>query len=56
VNVFAFVLFIIAAVIFFLVSDAALTRYRRSSVALGLGVLTVGFIIQFCAASHEIHF
>lgn len=55
-NIIAFVLFVIAAVIFFLVSDAVLTRYRRSSVALGLGVLTVGFIVQLCTTSHHVTF
>lgn len=55
-NVIAFVLFVIAAVIFFLLSDEVAGRYRRSSVALGLGVLTVGFIVQFCAVSRQIHF
>lgn len=55
-NVFAFILFVIAAVIFFLLSDDVATRYRRTSVALGLGVLTVGFIVQFCTTAHTIHF
>ena len=55
-NIFAFVLFVIAAVIFFLLTDTVAGRYRRSSVALGLGVLTVGFIVQFCAQSHTVTF
>lgn len=55
-NVFAFILFLIAAVIFFLLSDNVAGRYQRTSVALGLGVLTVGFIVQFCTASHPVHF
>lgn len=55
-NVFAFILFIIAAVIFFLLSDTVAGRYQRSSVALGLGVLTVGFIIQFCAKAQQVTF
>lgn len=55
-HVISLILFIVAAVIFFLVSDATLTRYHRSSVALGLGVLTVGFIVQFCTVSHPVHF
>jgi uncharacterized membrane protein YGL010W len=55
-NIFAFILFVIAAVIFFLLSDTVAGRYQRTSVALGLGVLTVGFIVQFCTATHQIHF
>jgi hypothetical protein len=56
VNVIAFVLFIVAAVIFFLVSDTVSGRWGRSSVALGLGVLTVGFIVEFCAKTHSVTF
>jgi hypothetical protein len=55
-NVFSLILFIIAAVIFFLLTDDFAGRYRRTSVALGLGVLTVGFIVQFCTVNHPIHF
>lgn len=55
-NVFALILFIVAAVIFFLLNDGVAGRYNRSSVALGLGVLTVGFIVQFCAHSHTVTF
>lgn len=55
-NFIALILFIVAAVVFFLVPDARLTRYGRSSVALGLGILTVGFIVQFCSTHHSVTF
>lgn len=46
-DVVAFILMIIAAVIFFFVPDSYWARYQRTSVALGLFFLTVGLICQF---------
>lgn len=57
-SVFAFILAIIAAVVFLFVGDAAInTRFAgRSAVALGLFFLTVALIVQFCARSHTVTF
>lgn len=57
-EIVAFILFIIAAVLFGL---AAFNRNvtnppRFNEVALGLCVLTVGFIIQFCSNNQQVHF
>jgi hypothetical protein len=55
VNIIAFVLFIVAALIF-LIGDPFWTRYQRSALHVGLFVLTVGFIVEFCAKTHAVGF
>lgn len=56
-NVVAFVLAVIAAVIFLFVGDTvALGTYRRGGVALGLFFLTVALIVQFITKSHTVTF
>jgi uncharacterized integral membrane protein len=57
VNIIAFILFLIAAVIFLVADREVGLRYRAwVSVPLGLCLLTVGFIVQFCSATHTVHF
>jgi cytochrome c biogenesis factor len=55
VNVIAFVLLIVAAVVF-LAGDPFWSRWRRGSVAVGLFFLTVGLVVQFCTQNHSVHF
>lgn len=57
-NVIAFILAVVAAVIFLFVPDGYVSpRLRgRSSVALGLFFLTVALIVQFCSTTRGITF
>lgn len=54
-NIFAFILMVVAAVVF-LAGDPLWSRYQRSAVSVGLAFLTIGFIVQFCTTSHTITF
>lgn len=54
-NVIALILFIIAAVIFLFATPLS-TRMRLPALNLGLAVLTVGFIVEFCATKHFVTF
>lgn len=53
-NTFSLIFFCVAAVLFFLAVIQIPSRVQW--VALGLSVLTVGFIIQFMATTHSQHF
>lgn len=56
-NFFAFILWIIAAVVFLLVPDTYVNgRWGgRSAVAFGLCLFTVGAIVQLVTTNHPIH-
>ncbi len=57
-NIIAFVLAVIAAVIFLFLPDGQANRPgwlgQRSGVALGLFFLTVALIVEFIAKSHTV--
>jgi hypothetical protein len=61
VNVIALILFIIAAVLFVFggayrpaTREGGYAWYSHTNLA--LAILTVGFIVQFCATSHSVTF
>lgn len=55
-NIIAFILFLIAAVLFFVAERPVVNRYSWANVPLGLFFLTVGFIVQFCTSNHTVTF
>lgn len=55
-NIFAFVLAVVAAVVFLLVGDVRVGTRVRSGVSLGLFFLTVALVVQFCARAHGVKF
>jgi hypothetical protein len=55
VNVIAFILMLIAAIVFAM-GDPFWSRYRRSAIHVGLFFLTVGLIVQFITTTREILF
>lgn len=57
-NVVAFILFVVAAVAFFMCSlpRARAEVNRIDLLPWALGVLTVGFIVQFCHGGNAVNF
>lgn len=55
-NIIAFILFVAAAVVF-LIGEPIRSRFRLATgTSLGLAILTIGFIVQFCADEHTVTF